>query len=341
MFQTEINHFFQSFASDTLTIFMQFITSLGYPLFFLVFISVLLFAVHFKKAFLLFLILMWTGSITYILKDYFSLPRPFHVDNSLILLDGQLPDEANFDLNRKGATGFWNRLSDDVLERVRQADHIEYGFPSGHSSIAIAFWGAFALIYRRKWAYGLSLALIILIPMSRLYLGVHFLADVLGGLVLGASILAIFYWQLLQSRKMSSYLQRHKYDLLLNFETAFLTIAPLILLFFLPIKAFSLVAFLMGFGISFIILAQKGLPLNDGSIIHRILRTVLCFLIFAIVSFSLNFLISTFGLVDNTFIQFIKNLLATYLMIWLGIELGIKLGWFQRPEIPFISTKKV
>ena len=165
MFQTEINHFFQSFESEWLTSFMRIITALGYAEFFLGFIIIMLFAIDFKKAFLLFIILMWTVSITYIFKDYFSLPRPFHVDNSLAFLDGQLPDEASFEFNRRGAVGFWQPLSEDVLNEVRKSDHIEYGFPSGHSSVAIAFWGAFALLYRKKWVVSVCIFLMVLMAM--------------------------------------------------------------------------------------------------------------------------------------------------------------------------------
>jgi len=147
MFQTEINHFFQSFASDGLTSFMQFITTLGYMEFFMLFLIGLLLAIDFKKAFLLFMVLIWTGAITFFFKEHFNLPRPFHVDNTVQLLDGQLPGEAEFNFSKRGATSFWAGLPADVLAETQQAEGVENGFPSGHSSIAIAFWGALAFLF--------------------------------------------------------------------------------------------------------------------------------------------------------------------------------------------------
>ena len=68
-----------------------------------------------------------------------------------------------------------------------------YSFPSGHATIAMAFYGflAFALIreakqWKAKVNYFFAGAIIILfIGFSRLYLGVHYLSDVLGGYLIG------------------------------------------------------------------------------------------------------------------------------------------------------------
>jgi undecaprenyl-diphosphatase len=66
-------------------------------------------------------------------------------------------------------------------------------FPSGHSAIAIAFFG-FVVYYlmhhfegraRKYGALFLGIVLIGLIGFSRLYLGVHYMSDVLGGFLLG------------------------------------------------------------------------------------------------------------------------------------------------------------
>jgi undecaprenyl-diphosphatase len=68
-----------------------------------------------------------------------------------------------------------------------------FSFPSGHATIAAAFYG-FIVYYlwrqAQNWNIRLNLlfggsALILAIGFSRLYLGVHFLSDVLGGYLLG------------------------------------------------------------------------------------------------------------------------------------------------------------
>lgn len=68
-----------------------------------------------------------------------------------------------------------------------------FSFPSGHSTMAVSFFGfiIYLLLKRaRKWEYKMNIfflgsALILIIGLSRIYLGVHFLSDVWGGYLLG------------------------------------------------------------------------------------------------------------------------------------------------------------
>jgi len=66
------------------------------------------------------------------------------------------------------------------------------GFPSGHTQNAVVFWGAIAWYLKKKQAFLIAGAIIALIAYSRLYLGVHFLGDVLGGFVFGVIVLAAY-----------------------------------------------------------------------------------------------------------------------------------------------------
>lgn len=72
----------------------------------------------------------------------------------------------------------------------------DYSFPSGHTFIAITFYGflLYLVMKDKKVSYkklkeGVLLFLIITIPLSRLILGVHYLTDVLGGITLGLAYL--------------------------------------------------------------------------------------------------------------------------------------------------------
>lgn len=69
------------------------------------------------------------------------------------------------------------------------------GLPSGHTQHAVVVWSYLAMRLSRLWAWGIAVLLMIGIPLSRLYLGVHFPTDLLGGYILGI-LLLILYQQL-------------------------------------------------------------------------------------------------------------------------------------------------
>ena len=67
-----------------------------------------------------------------------------------------------------------------ILEQAREAAD-GYSFPSGHSQSAVGTFGAIAATSKNKWVKGVCIALCVLVPLSRMYLGVHTPADVLVG----------------------------------------------------------------------------------------------------------------------------------------------------------------
>ncbi len=98
-----------------------------------------------------------------------------------------------------------NQLLKRILQRPRPTEYriIEetgYSFPSGHSMVSMAFYGYLIyLIYKYvknkyiKWmSIVLLSALICSIGISRIYLGVHYTSDVLGGFLISISYLIIY-----------------------------------------------------------------------------------------------------------------------------------------------------
>lgn len=67
-----------------------------------------------------------------------------------------------------------------IVESAREAA-TGYSFPSGHSQNAVGTFGAIAACAKRKWVRTLCIAVCVLVPFSRMYLGVHTPADVLVG----------------------------------------------------------------------------------------------------------------------------------------------------------------
>lgn len=65
-------------------------------------------------------------------------------------------------------------------------------FPSGHSQNPLMFWGAIALQARKWWLTAAAVLLVFLIGLSRVYAGLHWPLDVLGGWAIGLAMLLCF-----------------------------------------------------------------------------------------------------------------------------------------------------
>ena len=87
----------------------------------------------------------------------------------------------------------------NVLRLVSESG---YSFPSGHSMISVAFYGlVIYFVYKNinnkylKWALISLLSLLILtIGFSRIYVGVHYFTDVVGGFFLALAYLIVYIY---------------------------------------------------------------------------------------------------------------------------------------------------
>lgn len=136
--------------------FFELITLAGYPLFLIMFLCFGYFALGSKRFFHTAMLLMAAGLLNSWLKDFGQDPRP----DMLYALDGRVGDS--------------------------------YGWPSGHTQIAVVLWGYLAYTMRQNWAYAAAAIFIVLQGFSRLYLGVHDLGDVLSGFVFGVFCLTAY-----------------------------------------------------------------------------------------------------------------------------------------------------
>jgi membrane-associated phospholipid phosphatase len=67
-----------------------------------------------------------------------------------------------------------------------------FGVPSGHSQVSASVWGWLACEVKKRWFTVTSLVIIFLVGLSRIYLGVHFLSDVLLGWTFGGLLVWAF-----------------------------------------------------------------------------------------------------------------------------------------------------
>ncbi len=103
-------------------------------------------------------------------------------------------------------TGLVSQMYKVLIARQRPADilsdvtYFGYAFPSGHALAATLFYGflAFCIIHatRRWWIqvaiFCFAALLIVLIGLSRIFIGAHWFSDVIGGWLLGGSLLSFF-----------------------------------------------------------------------------------------------------------------------------------------------------
>ena len=76
-----------------------------------------------------------------------------------------------------------------------------YSFPSGHSQTAVGTFGCIAATQKNKLVRAVCIAVMILVPFSRMYVGVHTPADVLVGSAMALVMIFVFRPLMLRGNK--------------------------------------------------------------------------------------------------------------------------------------------
>ena len=138
-------------------------------------------------------------------------------------------------------------------------DATNEGFPSGHTSSTVVLWGYLASQFRRRWLWVLAALLFVMVPLSRIYLGVHFPHDLLGGYVLGAVLLLLYLWLQPGGEKWLA-------DQSISWQLATAIVIPaLMMLVFLQEDGVTDGATLMGMGVGFI-LERRWVRFDSGGV---------------------------------------------------------------------------
>ncbi len=149
---------------------------------------------------------------------------------------------------------------------VKLHDAEGYGLPSGHSQSAVVVWGTIAAGFRKAWLWVVAILLMVLMGFSRIYLGVHFPTDVLGGWAVGAVFLAAY---LALEPRFTAWLKQAG----LAVQLALAVFVPLALLLLHPTKdTGSSMAVLMGMGAGVALTRQVAPFSADGPLWQRAVR---------------------------------------------------------------------
>jgi undecaprenyl-diphosphatase len=109
----------------------------------------------------------------------------------MIILSDQLADLVKENMQRLRPTH--NPDISFLVHTLKGYTGGDFGFVSSHASNAFAVAGFTAFFFNRKWFTILILLWAFLVSYSRIYLGVHYPLDVIGGGLLGLSIGVFMY----------------------------------------------------------------------------------------------------------------------------------------------------
>ena len=163
----EILYWLESIRTPILDTLMLLFTEFGNELLFIAAGLIMFWCIDKKQGYFVLLTGFFGVYINQFLKITCRIPRPWVLD----------PDFTIVEAAREASTG--------------------YSFPSGHTQTAVGCWGALAVCRKEKWVRIISVILALLIPFTRMYLGVHTPLDV-GVSILVALILIFALWPLFQ-----------------------------------------------------------------------------------------------------------------------------------------------
>lgn len=72
--------------------------------------------------------------------------------------------------------------------RITEKGETSYGFPSGHAQDSTTFWTWITLDFRKRVLGILGTAIVVAVGISRIYLGLHYPAQVVGGWIVGLAV---------------------------------------------------------------------------------------------------------------------------------------------------------
>ena len=188
---TEAILWVQSFSNPFLDGLLTAATFLGEEEFYLVFLPLIYWCFSKRLGMRLAYVCLLSTYLNIFLKDLFGIPRP---------------DDPRIRFLRNETTP---------------------SFPSNHAQGAVVLWGYLATQWQNRAFWAVAIILIFLNSLSRVYLGVHFPQDLVGGIAIGVLYLLAFNWVATNwGRKLARLSLVAKVGLLVLFPMALLVVHP-------------------------------------------------------------------------------------------------------------------
>ncbi|MCK9207529.1 MAG: phosphatase PAP2 family protein [Salinivirgaceae bacterium] len=321
MFQTDINHFFQSYDTYFIQQFMQWISDMGTRTVYLASVMFILFVLDFRKGFIALQCLLWANFFTNCLKEWLHQPRPYHVDASLKVFEDV---GTQVRLNDADAPSFFAKLPRESVSAFQGVEEFDPGFPSGHTSTAVAFWLSLGIQSKARWFILLTALFVLLTMISRLYLGMHFIADVTGGLLLGFTVLALVLFVFQHGRIIASWASLQWYKN--KYWYLAMGIPPVLMI--LPNAPVSTLGQLSGISLGTWFVCKAAFPNSKAAVWKRLSRFVLAVIIFILIDIFMSRFVPKSEL---PLWVYVRNTVQFFGVFYLALWLNKKLNLFEKP----------
>ena len=174
--------------------------------------------------------------------------------------------------------------------------------------------------------------MMLMIPVSRLYLSRHFLADIFGGYVLGFLIITLFFVIIYRKNQLNEYLKfstiRISGDISSILTPIYLFVVPITAAFFISEKFVELTGNWLGINVSFYIAGLMGFVEDKRNLKERIIRVIIGFASIFLLGFLTNLLIENLFYEITAPLLFIKGFAITLFGITGSVTLCKKIKLF-------------
>ena len=155
--------FLESIRNPVLDAIMSIVTYGGDEIFFMAIAITIFWCINKRTGYYILIVGFFGTILNQFMKLAFRIPRPWVQDPTFTIVESA----------REAASG--------------------YSFPSGHTQNSVGTMTCLFLSTKEKWIRIVSVALIILVPLSRMYLGVHTPLDVGVAFIMALVIAGLFY----------------------------------------------------------------------------------------------------------------------------------------------------